>query len=228
MSLAVTVTAMAEAGCSAEQIAAVVRAHEANQLEFRSSAAVRQARYRDKKRNEGITERNEGITERNVTRHTVSPSPFPPDPPPHTPPPITPQTSPPSISPIARARGVASRLAIDFEPSESMRAYGLKHGLSHAVIDTEGKALRDWSLSSPNGVKLDWEATWRTWIRRRIAAEPRAGPNGHKPKSRNESFLRLLKDDDEPSGLDNEENGRTIDLGSEEFSRSDGYPAQRR
>ena len=77
-----------------------------------------------------------------------------------------------------------SRLGEDFSPSPSMRDYARRHGLSNAQIDADGEAIRDWSLSSPAGAKLDWEATWRGWVRRsaeRGRPPPRAGPNGHSP-----------------------------------------------
>jgi hypothetical protein len=81
VSLSVTIEAMIGAGCSADQIAAVVRALEAEEAErdLRSPAAIRQSRYRERKRNSGITERNGTVTNRNetvtrdVTLRSVSP-----------------------------------------------------------------------------------------------------------------------------------------------------------
>ena len=37
-------------------------------------------------------------------------------------------------------------------------------------------------MSSPKGAKLDWEATWRGWVKRHSASpHARAGPNDHAP-----------------------------------------------
>jgi hypothetical protein len=70
----------------------------------------------------------------------------------------------------------AHRLPPDFKPSEPMRVFARSAGLSEAQIDAEGEAMRDWSLSSPSGAKLDWEATWRGWVRRKTDGN---GGNGH-------------------------------------------------
>ena len=73
-----------------------------------------------------------------------------------------------------------------------MRAYGLKHGLSDAVIDAEGKALRDWSLSLAEWreARLGSETEWRTGgsadapsQRNRVELSgPRSGLQAQKPK----------------------------------------------
>lgn len=85
-----------------------------------------------------------------------------------------------------KPRARVSRLSEDFAPTASMRNYAKRHGLSDAQIDAEGEAIRDWSLSAPAGAKLDWEATWRGWVRRTSDRLARAGPppNGHAPPRR--------------------------------------------
>lgn len=67
------------------------------------------------------------------------------------------------------------RLSPDFQPTPTMRQHGKTRGLNDRQIDAEAAKMRDWSLSSPNGAKLDWEAAWRNWLSR---ANPpaRAGP----------------------------------------------------
>lgn len=72
----------------------------------------------------------------------------------------------------------ATRLSSDWSLPDDWRDDGRKAGLSEAAIDREAQAIRDWSLSSPNGAKLDWHAAWRGWCRR-AADSPqnqRAGP----------------------------------------------------
>ena len=70
-----------------------------------------------------------------------------------------------------------TRLAIDFIPTPAMRQVGREHGLTEREIDLEGEKMRDWSLSAKGGAKLDWDATWRNWLKNRTPS-PRAGPNG--------------------------------------------------
>lgn len=75
-----------------------------------------------------------------------------------------------------------TRLLKDFEPTPAMRNFAKRHGFSEAETNAEGEAIRDWSLSSPHGAKLDWEATWRTWINRRATEkQARAGPANGSP-----------------------------------------------
>lgn len=104
-------------------------------------------------------------------------------------PPMRDKTLPPRPTPISspserpRPQKRLCRLTIDFRPSQAMRDFAGKLGLSNSQIDDEAEKIRDWSMSSPNGTKLDWEATWRGWVRKASAAPPaRAGPNGHKPE----------------------------------------------
>jgi hypothetical protein len=101
---------------------------------------------------------------------------------------------------VSRAKGRrASRLSEAFLPSPSMRNYAKRHGWSDAEIDREGEKMRDWSLSARAGAKLDWEATWRGWVTRRIEQMPpaRAGPNGSHAYPREAAFTprtQALKD----------------------------------
>ena len=65
--------------------------------------------------------------------------------------------------PKAGARG--ARLPADWEPSEELKAYA-----TSKLVDwkLELEAFRDWWAAAPGqkGVKVDWDATWRTWVRR--------------------------------------------------------------
>jgi hypothetical protein len=78
-----------------------------------------------------------------------------------------------------RTRG--TRLADDWEPDEQDREYARQFGWDDERIATEGANIRDWSRSSRNGVKLDWHAAWRTWVRRKQADQPL---RGRKPAKR--------------------------------------------
>lgn len=60
-----------------------------------------------------------------------------------------------------------SRLPEDWRPSETDAAYARSQGVPEAEIWREGERFRDFWLGKPGqgGVKLDWSATWRNWIR---------------------------------------------------------------
>lgn len=75
---------------------------------------------------------------------------------------------------------------------------GGKLGLTEERIRHEAGAFVDWALGAgTNGVKLDWRATWRNWVRRQ-----RNTGRGGQPRarfSRTDQLQRLIADAD-PSG----------------------------
>lgn len=149
MSLSNTLKAMAAAGCSVEQIIAVVEANESDLERYHKASAERQKRYRDRKKDSAL--RN--VASRNVTGVT---SPSPPDG--FLPPPICKHILPPpslTPSPVKRAQR-ATRLSEDWFPME----------FEGEAVELE--KFRDWARSAPGqkGVKADWDATWRNWMRR--------------------------------------------------------------
>jgi hypothetical protein len=86
--------------------------------------------------------------------------------------------SAPSAAPVVKretsnTRTKGTRLAVDAEPDEQdIRYAGDEYGWPAERIAREWSNLRDWSQSSKNGAKLDWRATWRTWVRRCEAEQP--------------------------------------------------------
>jgi len=63
----------------------------------------------------------------------------------------------------------ATRLPPTWEPSESM----IEHcKLKRPDLNWRdvADAFRDYWVSAPKGTKLDWDATWRTWVRNQRAA----------------------------------------------------------
>ena len=139
MSLSNTLKAMAAAGCSVEQIIAVVEANEADLQRYHKTSAERQKRYRERKKDHAL--RN--VASRNVTGVTL------PSPPDGSPPGIyNPLYTPPSLtpSPVKRAQR-AARLSEDWVPKE-FKEEGV-----------ELEKFRDWARSAPGqkGVKADWE-----------------------------------------------------------------------
>jgi hypothetical protein len=70
----------------------------------------------------------------------------------------------------------ATRLSPEWTLPVEWRADAREAGIPEARIDAVALDLRDWSLSSPNGAKRDWRATWRRWCRRVADEEAKAGP----------------------------------------------------
>lgn len=156
MSLTVAmIDALVEAGVSAEQLAALVKAdlmeREAALTEKRAKDAERQRRHRES-RDVTVTDSDNG--DPSLSRppnEKIS------NPPTHTHPDIS-----------SRARK-AARLPADWNPGP------LSGEIAAAVarwppkaVERELERFRDWAKSAPDksGLKLDWQATWRNWLRR--------------------------------------------------------------
>jgi uncharacterized protein YdaU (DUF1376 family) len=81
----------------------------------------------------------------------------------------------------------AVRLDPDWMPSEPLKLYAATKGLTDAEIARCRDDIVDWSVSSPNGAKRDWNATWRTWVRRfadeRGNGSGKSGGNRSQPSS---------------------------------------------
>lgn len=79
-----------------------------------------------------------------------------------------------SSKPTKDARG--SRIAADWKPGEAETNYALKEGLSLEEIDREADKFRDYYLAKAGAGarRVDWYASWRTWVRN--ACDRRAGP----------------------------------------------------
>ena len=82
-------------------------------------------------------------------------------------PPIAPPSGGPTENPSKRG----TRIPDDFCPD---RDFAAKAGLSGAEIDTQVASFLDWAHAAPGakGVKLDWQATWRNWVRRSLELRP--------------------------------------------------------
>lgn len=89
-------------------------------------------------------------------------------------------------SSVKQNRG--SRLADDWKPDEQDCEYARFFGWDDGRIEREGDEIRDWSKSSRNGVKLDWHAAWRSWVRRRNTDKP-AKPSVDRAAKRRASIL---------------------------------------
>lgn len=149
MSISVTVAAMFAAGCTPDQISSVVAAIEAHeQKDTRSAAAIRQARYRDRKRNVGITKHNA------ASQENAAPSP-------EVPPKDNNQTPllPPTLEVVPAAEAAKPR-ADRAEFEEFYQAYPKR--------ENRKDALTRWQSALKKGVTPDrimaglarWQAKW--------------------------------------------------------------------
>lgn len=67
----------------------------------------------------------------------------------------------------SRSRSRASRLPKDWTLPDNWKAWALEakpQWDSTFVLETADR-FRDYWIASPKGSKLDWEATWRNWVR---------------------------------------------------------------
>ena len=96
----------------------------------------------------------------------------------------------------------AYRLAADWSLPDEMRDYAGELGLSGAEISQEAEKMRNWSISSPKGAKMDWFATWKNWILAYMERTNR-GPNGHtpRPKATALATLQAIANGDEANDL---------------------------
>jgi uncharacterized protein YdaU (DUF1376 family) len=84
-----------------------------------------------------------------------------------------------------------SRLPDDWMPDE---VFARSEGLSASEAVREGEKFRDYWNGQPGqkGVKLDWQATWKNWVRK--AADDRPGKSARKPSDwRNEPEYRGVR-----------------------------------
>lgn len=78
-----------------------------------------------------------------------------------------------------------SRLSEKWELPREWGLWAISEGWSEPVVRLEADKFRDFWISQPGqkGVKLDWQATWRNWMRN--SNSPKAingGPHGQHPK----------------------------------------------
>lgn len=68
---------------------------------------------------------------------------------------------------IASSKKAGSRLADDWQPDT---VFARQEGLSASDCTREADRFRDYWRSQPGqkGVKLDWDATWRNWVRKAV------------------------------------------------------------
>lgn len=162
MRLNAIVRAMVGAGCSPEQILAVVEAAEqANDSAIavrRASDAARQRRSRERK-NSHVPSRDDSVTHSDTPPHPLknNSSSYEEE---------ENQNNAPTRERVREPR--AKRLPDDWAPSEADTAAAVDLGFSPADIDGEVAKMRDWSRSAKDGARKDWSAFFRNWMRRRL------------------------------------------------------------
>ena len=84
---------------------------------------------------------------------------------------LAPATTKPDVGQLSRtaprkARG--ARIPEDFALTPDMREWAHRSGVGHLDLDTITENFRDyWTAETgAKATKLDWIATWRTWVRR--------------------------------------------------------------
>jgi hypothetical protein len=191
------VEAMLAKGMPADVIVLAVRTVELAaakpEADTRSGAAVRQARYRDRKRN---MLRNSYVT--SVTQERVPPSSAPPAPSPplYINPPSTPPTSPPKPPPRERASR-ATRLPADWKPTEEDWTFAVALLMAAVAREELAKFCDYWKAKSgKDATKADWSATWRNWCRKasEIRSSARGPPRAAQPLTYREQKQKAWDD----------------------------------
>lgn len=156
---------LAALGLSGEQFSAVIRVVakiQAGEDERKAAHRAAQAKYRNSQRKGDIT---------NISPADHHPSPDKEGP--QTPKEITliqDNPSPPkggsAPQPAKQIRGC--RLQGDWQPSPAEVDFAVSEGMSREAIRREAEKFRDYwaARAGAGGVKTDWPATWRNWIRK--------------------------------------------------------------
>jgi len=79
-------------------------------------------------------------------------------------------------TPAAKATAIASRLPKNWQPTDDDVQF-LKTNRSDLDLKTTTDHFRDYwiAVAGAKGLKLDWSATWRNWVRRQEAGKARSG-----------------------------------------------------
>lgn len=96
----------------------------------------------------------------------------------------------------------STRLPSDWALPDEWRAFVAEHNAS-LDADEIASVFRDYWVAKPGpaGRKLDWEATWRNWVRRSVTAKPAQGRGGAGQRSADQ-VARLTGKADQPKSFD--------------------------
>lgn len=88
-------------------------------------------------------------------------------------------SSPLPEKPSSDRKAKATRIPAGWKPSAEGRAYAVEHGFSQDDIRAQAEGFVDWSLAAPGdkGLKRDWDAAWRNWVRNAVSFGRIRGPD---------------------------------------------------
>ena len=66
---------------------------------------------------------------------------------------------------------IATRISNDYKPSKTLLDWQFKN-FPDINVELETEKFIDFFISSPKGVKMDWDAAWRNWIRNSSKPKP--------------------------------------------------------
>lgn len=94
-----------------------------------------------------------------------------------------------------------TRLPADWEPSADDLAFAERNGFDRATAIRLAEGFRDYWIgrAGPGGVKLDWPATWRNWVRREAKRPDFA--QRPQPVGLVATVRKMLAEEDEPGAL---------------------------
>ena len=94
---------------------------------------------------------------------------------------------------VSLKKNRGSRIPEGFEPDTEL---AMRMGLTSSQAENEAAKFKDYwaSVSGAKGVKQDWLATWRNWVRSAVERLPRGSPSSpfQKPRNISEASTRLL------------------------------------
>jgi hypothetical protein len=83
---------------------------------------------------------------------------------------------------------IPSRISEDYEPTEKLLEWQSKN-FPGVDVKLETEKFIDFFLSSSKGVKNDWDAAWRNWIRNSSKPKPWANSKPNRNKKAIEEWL---------------------------------------
>lgn len=95
---------------------------------------------------------------------------------------------PPQVGSEAASSKRGSRLPANWTPGVELITFAIREGFTEREADQIAAKFRDYWTAQPGkaGVKLDWPATWRNWIRNE---GERRGVNGASPRPKRQGFV---------------------------------------
>jgi uncharacterized protein YdaU (DUF1376 family) len=103
-----------------------------------------------------------------------------------------------SLSRSSSQSGKGSRLSKDWVLSKPLANWSLSQGLSQDQIKSEAEKFKDYwiGVAGAKGLKADWDATWRNWIRNATTNSPNSkfktfdgDQHGRKPRAKSKTQM---------------------------------------